>query len=104
MVVCGERKFADEKMDTLLNPDVIIEVLSDSTESYDRGIKFEQYRTLPSLKEYVMISQNDRKMERYYRDENGNWVLTETDENNTKIRLKAVDCELDLLDVYDKVK
>ena len=68
MVLCGERQFVDEKNDTLLNPEVIIEVLSDSTESYDRGVKFEHYRTAPSLKEYILISQNDRKMKRYYKN------------------------------------
>ncbi len=104
MVACGERKFGDEKLDTLLNPDVIIEVLSDSTETYDRGDKFLNYRLLDSLKEYVMISQNYRKIEKYSVNEYGKWVLTETDDENHVIFLESIGCELKLAEVYDKVE
>ncbi len=104
MVVCGEEKFGDEKQDTLLNPDVIIEVLSDSTESYDRGEKFENYRKLDSLKEYVMISQKRRKMEKYARTENRQWLLTESDEEHPMIILESIGCELKLSEVYDKTE
>ncbi|QTA83487.1 DUF820 [Desulfonema limicola] len=102
MVVCGEEKFGDEKQDTLLNPDIIIEVLSDSTEKYDRGTKFKNYRQIESLKEYVMIAQNAKSMERYFRDEKGQWVLTETDDNNPFIDLKISGCRLEIDEVYDK--
>jgi Uma2 family endonuclease len=78
MVICGKREFSDDQQDTVLNPDVIIEVLSDSTESYDRGLKFENYRKLSSLKEYIMISQNKQKIEKYLKDENSTWVLPES--------------------------
>ncbi len=104
MVVCGEEIFIDEKQTTLLNPDLIIEVLSDSTESYDRGDKFRNYRLIDSLKEYVMISQNYLKIEKYSVNEYGKWVLTETDEDNTVIFLDSIGCELELSEVYDKVE
>jgi len=104
MVICGKREFTDEQRDTVLNPDVIIEVLSDSTESYDRGLKFENYRKLSSLKEYVMISQNKPKIERYYKDVNGNWVLYESDEANPAITIDSIDCRLTHSEVYDKVE
>jgi Uma2 family endonuclease len=104
MVICGKREFADDQQDTVLNPDVIIEILSDSTESYDRGWKFENYRKLSSLKEYVMISQNKRKIERYHKDGNGNWVLSESDEVNPAITIGAIDCRLTHSEVYDKVE
>jgi Uma2 family endonuclease len=103
MVVCGERRFADENDDTLRNPDIIVEVLSDSTERYDRGVKFGHYRKLESLKEYLLVSQNSRKIERYFKNENGNWELTETDDRHPSIRLAAIACELDLDGVYDGI-
>ena len=102
MLVCGEREFSDEKQDTLLNPDVITEVLSDSTEGYDRGAKFGFYRTLSSLREYLMISQNSQKMEKYTRNDAGQWVLTESDAEHPGILLESIDCELLLSEVYDK--
>jgi len=104
MVVCGQEKFLDEKETTLLNPDIIIEVLSDSTEGYDRGVKFSHYRKLRSLQEYVIVSQRIRKIERYFRNENQQWVLTETDEDNPAIMLEAIDCRLDISEVYDKIE
>ncbi|OQY59447.1 MAG: hypothetical protein B6245_06540 [Desulfobacteraceae bacterium 4572_88] len=104
MVVCGEEKFGNEQQDILLNPDVITEVLSDSTEGYDRGAKFGFYRTLSSLREYVIISQNSQKMEKYSRNEAGQWVLTESDAEHPGILLESIDCELPLSEVYDKVE
>ncbi|MCP4107850.1 MAG: Uma2 family endonuclease [Desulfobacteraceae bacterium] len=103
-VVCGEERFSDDRSDTLLNPKVIIEVLSDSTEKYDRGTKFEHYRKLESLKEYVLISQNRLKIEKFFKNETGFWVLTESDENNPIIILESVNCTLELSEVYDKVE
>lgn len=103
-VVCGEEKFSDDKSDTLLNPKIIVEVLSDSTEGYDRGTKFEHYRKLGSLKEYVMISQNKPKIEKFSKNETGFWMLTESDEYNPIIILESVNCTLELSEVYDKVE
>ena len=103
MIVCGHDKFADNKEDMLLNPDVIVEVLSDSTENYDRGKKFEHYRKIGSLKEYVLISQNTRKIERFLKTEHLRWISDETDEEHTEIILESVGCALNLDEVYDKV-
>jgi len=103
-VVCTKEKFRDNKKDTLLNPDVIIEVLSASTESYDRGKKFRNYRLIASLKEYVMISQHSRRMERYSRKPDQQWVLTEADDDNPVIFLEAIGCTLDISEVYEKTE
>jgi Uncharacterized protein conserved in cyanobacteria len=75
VVVCGEPEFEDKYFDTLLNPKVIVEVLSPSTENYDRGEKFRSYRTLPSLQEYVLVSQDEPLVERYVRQSDVNWLL-----------------------------
>ncbi len=102
MIVCGQDKFDDDHKDMLLNPDVIIEVLSDSTESYDRGKKFENYRKIASLKEYVLISQDVRKIEKFLK--NGKfWIFAETDDDNSEMILESVGCSLNLDEVYDKV-
>jgi len=103
MVVCNEERFTDEKQDTLLNPDIIIEVLSDSTEKYDRGEKFKQYRQIESLTEYVMIAQNYRSIEKFTKDRNGQWRLTETDERKPFVDLKSSGTRLEIAEVYDKV-
>jgi len=102
MAVCGEREFSNEKKNTLLNPDVIIEVLSDSTEGYDRGEKSRHYRQIDSLKEYILISQNFRRIERYSRNHDHKWLLTESDKTDGIILLENIGCELSIPEVYDK--
>ena len=103
MVVCGEREFVDARSDTLQNPDLIVEVLSDSTESYDRGKKFEHYRRLSSLEEYILISCHRRKIEKYYRTQYRKWIYSETESESETILLESVPCELRLWEVYHKV-
>ncbi len=103
MVVCGRRKYSDDHKDTIVNPDVIIEVLSDSTESYDRGDKFAHYRQLDSLKEYLMVSQNIDKIEQYILTSNEKWILTETTETITSVFLESINCELSVSELYHKV-
>jgi Uma2 family endonuclease len=76
VIVCGRPEFEDETNDTLLNPQVIIEVLSESTERYDRGAKFRHYQQLPSLQEYVLVAQDEPVCERLVRQGNGSWLLT----------------------------
>ena len=76
-LVCGERKFLDNKNDCLLNPNVIIEVLSDSTEKYDRGKKFEDYRNLISLREYMLVSSEHKKIELFTKTTDGKWLFSE---------------------------
>ncbi|MFZ1642410.1 MAG: Uma2 family endonuclease [Candidatus Contendobacter sp.] len=100
--LCGEPQFEDEQMDTLLNPSVIIEILSPSTEAYDRGDKFAHYRRLPSLMEYVLIAQNKVRVEHYIRQDN-KWVLTEMDSLDETLCLASIQCEIPLREIYAKV-
>jgi Uma2 family endonuclease len=102
-VVCGEAQFDDDRQDTLLNPTVIVEVLSPSTEGYDRGAKFEHYRKLESLREYVLIAQDKHHVEHYVRQPDNQWLLSETDSLPDTIHLPSINCDLALADVYDKV-
>jgi Uma2 family endonuclease len=102
MIVCGQDKFDDHYKDMLLNPDVIIEVLSDSTENYDRIKKFQNYRKIKSLKEYVLISQNALKIEKYIRSGHG-WLFSETGDTDSEMILESVGCSLNIDEVYDKV-
>ncbi len=104
LVIAGnEQRFDDTQKDTLLNPTVLIEVLSNSTEAYDRGEKFEHYRSLVSLVEYVLISQNRPHIEHYIRQADNHWLLSEANDLNASITLKKIDCELALAEVFDKV-
>lgn len=101
-VVCGEPQLSDDKLDTLLNPTVIIEVLSPSTENYDRGEKFRGYRTLNSLQEYLLISQDKVSIEHYVR-QGDQWVLSDTTDPEAILKLPSVGCTLTLADVYKKI-
>lgn len=102
LVVCGEPKLEDNKFDTLLNPTVIIEVLSKSTEHFDRGEKFRRYRRLKSLKEYLLVSQDQVSVEHYVRTGDV-WQYRDFDRLDLVMRLPSIDCELNLSDVYDKI-
>jgi Uma2 family endonuclease len=104
VVVCGEPEFADERRDNLRNPVVIIEVLSQSTESYDRGLKFIKYRRIESLKEYVLVAQDGALIERYVRQPNGYWLMSEANGLDAVVRLDSIECDLRLVEVYDKVR
>jgi Uma2 family endonuclease len=103
IVTCGEPKFADDQKDTLLNPTLIVEVLSPSTEAYDRGFKFAQYRTLASLQEYVLVSQDEPRIEVFHRQPDGHWLLSEAIGLEADCRFESLDCSLPLADIYDKV-
>ncbi len=102
-VVCGNPQFADSALDTLLNPVLVIEVLSPSTESYDRGKKFQHYRQLESLREYVLISQDSPRVERFLRQDDGTWLLTDAAGLDASLELASVACTLALAEVYEKV-
>lgn len=102
-VVCGNPQFADSALDTLLNPVLVIEVLSPSTESYDRGKKFQHYRQLESLREYVLISQDSLRVERFLRQDDGTWLLTDAAGLDASLELASVACTLALAEVYEKV-
>jgi Uma2 family endonuclease len=103
VVVCGEPKFQDNVFDTLLNPTLLVEVLSESTESYDRGKKFQHYRSIESLREYVLVSQDEERIEKYLKQGDGFWVLSEAFGLDAKIKFDAIDCEIALSEVFDKV-
>ncbi len=102
-VICGEERFEDENDDVLLNPTVIFEVLSESTEAYDRGKKFEHYQRVESLLEYVLVSQDARRIERFVRREGRFWAYVEHRDASETVALETIGCEIALQDVYVKV-
>lgn len=103
-VVCGERKFYEKQKDTLLNPTAIFEVLSKSTQDYDRGQKFEHYRTLDTLQEYITIAQDRVHVEHHARQSDNRWLLTEMNEPDAVLRLPSLDCEIALTDTYENIE
>lgn len=102
-VVCGGPEFEDGVFDTLLNPNALFEVLSKSTAVYDRGEKFTSYRNLPSLREYVLVSQESPAVEHFVRLEDGAWRFNPIERLDGEIQLVTVDVRLTLRDIYDKV-
>jgi Uma2 family endonuclease len=102
-VSCEQPKFEDEHLDTLLNPQVIVEVLSDSTEKYDRGKKFEHYRTLESLREYVLVAQDAPRVEHFARLDDGSWRMTVVIGLEAALELPALACRLPLSEIYARV-
>ena len=102
-VVCGKQQFSDERQDTLLNPQLIVEVLSPSTEAYDRGTKFQYYREIESLREYLLIAQDKARIELFSRQTGGLWTLSEAIGQGSTLRLAALDCVLPLSEVYEEV-
>jgi len=102
-VVCGEPQFLDDTRDTLLNPILIVEVLSPSTEPYDRGRKFEHYRSVPSVSEYLLVSSDRVSAELFTRQPGGGWLLTAAGRLEDSLELHSTGCRLALADVYEKV-
>jgi Uma2 family endonuclease len=102
-VVCGEPQLEDNEFDTLLNPTLIIEVLSEPTELSDRGKKFGFYRTIESLEEYLLIAQDECRIEQYVRQADGGWLLSEHRSPEDTVKLNSIQCSLELREVYDKV-
>jgi Uma2 family endonuclease len=102
-VVCGEEEFADNEKDVLLNPTLIVEVLSPTTESWDRRGKFEQYQQRESLQEYLLIAQDRPHVERYTRQSGGEWLLTEINGVNGVLALPSIGGELPLCEVYRNI-
>jgi Uma2 family endonuclease len=106
MILCGQPDLLDEHMDTLLNPSVIVEVLSPSTRKYDKGRKFQLYKGIPSLMEYVLIDSEKIAAEVYSKEEGGLWALTsESDDINGSIELSHIHFTLKMSDIYlDTIK
>lgn len=104
VVVCGKAQFEDRHQDTLLNPTVIMEILSPSTESYDRGAKFAHYRLLDSLSDYLLIAQASATVEHYARQPDGKWLLSTFEGLQAVVPLPSIGVELPLADLYDKIE
>jgi Uma2 family endonuclease len=104
MVICGERQFYDDKRDLVTNPSLIVEVLSDSTEAYDRGDKFRHYRNLQSLRAYLLLSQYRVQAELFLRQPDETWSLSTYQDPSESIPLRIVEADLSLAGVYDKVE
>lgn len=104
VVVCDEPQFEDEVMDTLLNPRVLVEVLSDSTEKYDRGLKFAHYRQVPSVGEYVLVAQDRPLVERYVRQPDDTWLLTLFSGLTEIFAFVSIATEIPLAEIYRGVK
>lgn len=102
-VICGEPQSADGRKDTFLNPTILMEVLSESTEAYDRGKKTEFYRTIPILQEYLLIAQDRPHVEHYRRQQNA-WLLTEYSSLEDAVSLESIGCTLHLGAIYKRVR
>ncbi len=103
LVVCGEPKFVDDQKDTLQNPTLIVEVLSPSTEGHDRGLKFRQYRTIESLREYAVVSQYEPRVEKFRLQPAGEWLMTECVGLEGTCRFESVNCEVAMSEIYYNV-
>lgn len=103
-VTCDGPRFHPTHTDTLLNPRLIVEVLSDSTEAYDRGAKFGHYRALSSFQEYLLVSQHGPNIDHYLRLETGQWVLSVYKGDTAMVKLPSLGCDLPLSEVYEKIE
>nr|VFJ74526.1 MAG: Endonuclease, Uma2 family (restriction endonuclease fold) [Candidatus Kentron sp. FW] len=103
VVACEQEIFEDTEEDTLLNPILIIEILSDSTEAYDRGDKFFHYRAIMSFAEYILVSQKKPYMERFTHQSDGSWLYSCFDDIHQKFESSSTGCTINLKEVYEKV-
>ena len=104
MVVAGEPEYFNNRTDTITNPQLIAEVLSPSTKSYDRQSKFEAYRTIPTFQEYLLIDQTQMRIEQFSKTGKKRWQFYEYDKEDEAITLATVPVQISLLDLYNKVK
>jgi Uma2 family endonuclease len=104
VALCDEPRFLDDETDTLLNPAVVIEVLSPSTEAFDRGLKFAHYRTIASLREVVFVAQGTVRVEHFVRQPDGHWLLSDHSTPEAVVELPSLECHLALSRIYDKVE
>ncbi len=103
-VVCGTRLLADDSQDVLLNPIAIAEILSPSTETYDRGLKFQHYRTIASLQDYLLVDQNQVRIEQYTRQDNNLWTLRDYQSLDEEMTIASIGVSLSLRRIYDRVE
>ena len=99
-VICGEPEFSGDQQDTVLNPVLIVEVLSPSTEGYDRAKKFELYRTVASFREYLLVHQDRRRVEHYSRQDDGSWLLREYSGAGARVNIAMFGAHISLSDLY----
>ena len=103
MLVAGKLEFAEGRKDTITNAVMVTEVLSESTEDYDRGGKFKLFRTIPSLREYVLIDQYEMHVEQFSKTDDNKWILSEYDGADAVLVLSSVQFEMSLGEMYDRV-
>ena len=104
IVACGVLEFEDQKRDTLLNPTVLIEILSPSTEGFDRGEKFALYRTIPSFQEYILVSQNRVLVERFRRQNEHNWHFEEITDLDASLRIESLGIAIPAREIYARIE
>jgi Uma2 family endonuclease len=102
-VVCGQPHYEDDRRRILLNPVLIVEVLSDSTERFDRGVKFQWYRSIPSVQEYLLVAQHEMLLDHYQRQTDSLWALRSISGADAEIHLPSIACRLRLSELYEKV-
>ena len=105
VIICGKPEFHDEVTDIIINPQVIIEVLSPSTESFDRGEKFTRYRRWnPTLTDYILISQENPSVEHFIKQPDGSWLLREYHGLDKNFSVESINVTVNLADVYDRIE
>lgn len=102
-VICGEIDFYENRQDTILNPKIVFEVLSESTKDYDRGTKFLLYRSLESLTDYVLVSQSEVRIEHFHKNDKGIWSLKEIVSLEEIFSLSSPSCEIPVKEIYERV-
>lgn len=102
-VACEAPRFADEEFDTLLNPTLLVEVLSRSTASYDRTLKYGYYRAIESLVEYLLVAQDEYRLEHYVKQPDGRWLLADISGLESTLKLNGLPATLKLSEIYDKI-
>jgi Uma2 family endonuclease len=103
-VVCGKPKFADEREDILLNPTVIFQVLSPSTEYYDRGVKFRRYREIESVTDYILVDQDQVRIEQYTRGEANTWTFRDYPAAGETLRIQSIGVSIPLARIYERIE
>lgn len=104
VIICGERKFEDNKKDILLNPQVIVEVLSKSTKLKDRNEKLDSYMSLEGLTDYVLVAQDTMRIEHFVKISKKEWKVYLLTETTDKLKLKSINCEIMLNEIYNEIK
>lgn len=102
-IACDKMEFEDNVFDTIKNPKVIFEILSKSTETYDRGTKFKHYRTIESLNEYILVSQDSILIEKYTKISDSEWKYNFYETLENELYIESIDCKVKLSDIYNKV-